>query len=173
MALILEFGGKKPRIHESVFVAPNATIIGDVEIGEDSSVWFNAVLRGDVNLISIGKNCNVQDNSVIHPGLQETIIRDCVTISHGSVLEGCEIGGKSLIGLRSVVMRGAKIGEKCMIGAGAVVLDEQRIPDNSVAVGVPAEVIKGMDEPHLRYIEHAWREYRDRSRRYIKLFNGL
>lgn len=172
MALILEYRGKKPFIHESAFVAPNATLIGDVEIGEFASVWFNVVLRGDTNHIHVGNYSNIQENVVIHPAPNPAMIGDHVSVTHGSIVEGCVIGDNSMIGLRSIVMEGAQIGRNCLIGAGAVVLNSQSIPENSIAVGSPAKVIKKMEKSHLEYVSKAWKKYRDRSRKYIQLLES-
>ncbi len=170
---LIEYLGKKPRVHESVFVAPTAYIVGDVEIGEGSSVWFGAVIRGDLNKVVIGKNVSVQDNVVIHPDKYPAVIHDNVLITHGAVLEGVEIGENTLIGIGAVILDGAKIGKNCIIGAGAVVLNNQVIPDNSIAVGVPAKVIKQVSEEHIKAIREGVEVYLKLGRNYKQIFSNL
>jgi carbonic anhydrase/acetyltransferase-like protein (isoleucine patch superfamily) len=146
MACILPFKGKTPKIGKGAFVAPTASIIGDVEIGEGASVWFGAVLRGDEAAIRIGAHTSVQDNVVIHvyEG-HDTVIEDHVTIGHGAILEACHIGSHALIGMRAVVLNRAKVGQRSVIAAGAVVLEDQEIPSECLAAGVPAKVKKKLE----------------------------
>ncbi len=146
MACILPFKGKTPKIGKGAFVAPTASIIGDVEIGEGASVWFGAVLRGDEAAIRIGAHTSVQDNVVIHvyEG-HDTVIEDHVTIGHGAILEACHIGSYALIGMNAVVLDRAKVGERSVIAAGAVVLEDQEIPSECLAAGVPAKVKKKLE----------------------------
>ncbi len=130
-------------LDESVFIARGAVVTGQVRMGSESSVWFNAVLRGDVDTIEIGQRSNVQDAAVIHcdPGYPCSI-GDDVTIGHAAVVHGATIESRSLIGIRAVVLNGAKVGEGSIVGAGAVVTEGMEIPPNSLAVGVPAKVIR-------------------------------
>ena len=134
---------KAPKIASSAFIAENASIVGDVEIGEDSSVWFGAVLRGDVSRIVIGRGSNVQDNAVLHGELdRETIVGDNVVIGHGAIVHAATVGSNTLIGMGAIVLSGAVIGEGCIIGAGAVVKENSVIPAGSLAVGLPAKVVR-------------------------------
>ena len=143
---IYRLGGKEPKIHKSVFVAPTASIIGDVVICEGSSVWPGAVVRGDVNNIKIGKYSNIQDNAVIHVTISNsTEIGDHVTIGHGAVIHASTIMSNVLIGMKAVILDGARVNKNCIIGAGAVVLENEIIPENSLAVGIPANVVKTLD----------------------------
>ena len=146
MACILPFKGKTPKIGKGAFVAPTASIIGDVEIGEGASVWFGAVLRGDEAAIRIGAHTSIQDNVVIHvyEG-HDTVIEDHVTIGHGAILEACRIGSYALIGMNAVVLDRAKVGQRSVIAAGAVVLEGQEIPSECLAAGVPAKVKKKLE----------------------------
>ncbi len=128
---------------EDYFVADNATVIGNVRLENNASVWFNAVVRGDNELITIGENSNVQDCSVLHtdPGVPLTIGKN-VTVGHKVMLHGCVIGDNSLIGINSVILNGAKIGKNCLIGANSLVTEGKEIPDGSLVMGSPAKVIK-------------------------------
>ncbi len=143
------------KIDDSVFIAQGAKIIGDVTIGKNSSVWYNAVLRGDDDRIIIGEDSNIQDNCVIHcgPGYA-TIVGDGVTVGHLALLHGCTIGNNSLIGMHATVMNGAVIGQNCLIGAGALVTSGAKIPDGSVALGAPAKVIRSVREEEIAYIRN-------------------
>lgn len=137
--------GIKPKIHESVFVAPNAVIIGDVEIGEGSNIWFGAVLRGDWGTIKIGKHTSIQENVTIHIEVDDTaIIGDNCIIGHHAMIHGaCEIGNGCLIGIGANVLRGAKLGNGCLLGGGAV-LTNKEVPPGKLVVGIPASIKKDL-----------------------------
>ena len=153
-AHVFSYNGKKPRIGKGVFIAPGASVIGDVELGDGSSVWFGAVLRGDEAGIRIGRQTSVQDNVVIHVYKgHDTVIEDRVTIGHGAILEACRIGRGALIGMNAVVLNRAVIGEHAVIAAGSVVLEDQEIPANSLAAGAPAKVKKSLDGSAKQWIE--------------------
>ncbi len=141
MAIIIPYDGRSPRIADAVFVAPNAVIIGDVEIGPGSSIWFGAVLRGDIGPIRIGRRTNLQDNVVVHLDRDApTAIGDDVTIGHGAIVHGTTIGNGTQVGMGAVVLSRSKIGEGSLIAAGAVVLEDAEIPPGSVVMGVPAKI---------------------------------
>lgn len=144
MALIKSVRGFTPQIGKDVFLADNATIIGDVVIGDRSSIWFGAVIRGDVNSIRIGKNVNVQDNAVIHTLYQKSvaIIGDNVSIAHNAVVHGAKLEDNCLIGIGSVILDGAVVGEGSIIAANSVVLSNTKVEPNSVYAGVPAKKVK-------------------------------
>ena len=148
MALIKEVRGKMPKFGKNVFLADNATIIGDVEIGDNSSVWFNAVVRGDVNFIRIGKNTNIQDGVIIHCTYQKypTIIGDNVSIAHGAIIHGCTIKNNVLIGMGAIVLDDAVVEENTIIAAGTVVKEGMKLEPNSIYAGVPARKIKSIDQ---------------------------
>ena len=153
-AHVLSYHGKKPKIGKGVFIAPSASIIGDVELGDGSSVWFGAVLRGDEAAIRIGKETSVQDNVVIHVYKgHDTVIEDRVTIGHGAILEACHVGRGALIGMNAVVLNRAKVGEHAVIAAGSVVLEDQEIPANALAAGTPAKIKKSLDGSAKEWIE--------------------
>lgn len=132
---------------EDYFVADNATVVGNVRLENNASVWFNAVIRGDNELITVGENSNVQDGSVLHtdPGVPLLIGKN-VTVGHKVMLHGCVIGDNSLVGINSVILNGAKIGKNCLIGANSLVTEGKEIPDGSLVMGSPAKVVKQLTE---------------------------
>lgn len=152
---------------EEYFIADNATLIGSVEINERASVWFNAVVRGDCDLISIGAGSNVQDGAVLHtdPGFQLRIGQD-VTVGHQAMLHGCEVGDGSLIGIGAVVLNGARIGRGCLIGANALVPEGMDIPDGSLVVGSPAKIKRQLSEEQQQGLLENARHYVENMRRY-------
>ncbi|WP_245945690.1 gamma carbonic anhydrase family protein [Corynebacterium senegalense] len=155
--MIYAFEGKQPSIHPSAYVAPEATVIGDVEIGEDANVWPGAVIRGDVGAIRIGARTNIQDGAVLHVDTGgETVLGEDVTVGHLALVHGCHVEPACLIGMGSTVLSRSRIGEGSIVGGGAVVLEDQEIPPFSVAAGVPAKVRKTL-EPGSRAdrVEHA------------------
>ena len=137
----------QPKISKSAFIAPNATVIGNCIIGEQCSIWFGAVLRGDNDLIEIGAGSNIQDLSMVHvdPGKPVKIGKYC-TIGHRAIIHGCTIADNVLIGMGAIVMNNVQIGENCIIGAGAVITENTIIPSNSLVVGMPGKIIKTIDE---------------------------
>jgi carbonic anhydrase/acetyltransferase-like protein (isoleucine patch superfamily) len=164
------FNGKTPKVDKTAFVAGNATLIGDVTIGSDSSVWYGTVLRGDMHYIKIGKNSSVQDNSVLHGTADKypTIVGDNVSIGHNAIVHGCTIAGNCIIGMGSVILEGAEIGEWCIIGAGAVVPEGVKIPAGSIVMGVPARVVKNVTEEHKSRITRNWKAYVELKETYLK-----
>ncbi len=167
--MFIEYNGKAPRVAQSAFVAPTAVLIGDVEIGEEASIWFGTIVRGDNGPIRIGARTSVQDNAVIHVSEGcTTIVGDDVTIGHCAVLEDCSVGNGSLIGSNAVVLNGATIGRRSLIGAGSVVATNARIPDEVVAVGAPAQVKKSVDGVTAAWVDHGGPEYVKLSRSYLR-----
>ncbi|MEZ5046705.1 MAG: gamma carbonic anhydrase family protein [Chitinophagaceae bacterium] len=148
MPVILPVKGVGPQIPESCFVAPNATIVGDVVMGEACSIWFNAVLRGDVNSIRLGNKVNVQDGAIIHCTYEKTkaIIGDHVSIGHNALVHGCEIKNNVLIGMGAIVMDNAIVESNTIIAAGAVVLENMKCEGGSIYAGVPAKKVKDISE---------------------------
>ena len=129
--------------HETVWVAENAVLVGDVTIGEGSSVWYGAILRGDEAPITIGKNTNIQDGAVLHEAARyPLVIGDGVTVGHNAILHGCEIGNNVVIGMGSIVMNGAKIGNDSIVGAGALVTQDKEFPDGMMILGSPARALR-------------------------------
>ncbi|HRO16958.1 MAG TPA: gamma carbonic anhydrase family protein, partial [Ferruginibacter sp.] len=137
-----------PKVGQNCFIAPNATIVGDVEMGDDCSIWFNAVIRGDVNSIRMGNKVNVQDGAVIHCTYEKTkaIIGNNVSIGHNAIVHGCVIEDNVLVGMGAIVMDNARVGSHTIIAAGAVVLENTVIEPGSVYAGVPAKKVKSIDE---------------------------
>ncbi|MEI7827754.1 MAG: gamma carbonic anhydrase family protein [Euryarchaeota archaeon] len=154
---------------EGVFIAPTATVIGDVRIAPGSNVWFGAVIRGDMATIQIGRNTSVQDNAIIHvsEGV-EARIGDQVTIGHGSIVHGAQIGDTVLIGIGAIVLDGANVGDGSIIGAGAVVTEGIEIPGRSLVLGVPGKVSKQVTSEQLRSIEANAKSYAALGQRYLK-----
>ncbi|MBM7715854.1 gamma carbonic anhydrase family protein [Siminovitchia sp. FSL H7-0308] len=167
---IYPYNGKTPQIAPSVFIADYATITGDVVIGEESSVWFNCTIRGDVAPTIIGKKVNIQDNSVLHqsPG-NPLIIEDEVTVGHQVILHSCIIRKKALIGMGSILLDQAEIGEGAFIGAGSLVPQGKVIPPNTVAFGRPAKVIREVTDADRAEMERISREYAEKGVYYQSL----
>lgn len=149
-----KLGSISPQVHDSAFIAPGAHVIGNTELKEGTSVWFNAVIRGDMDKITVGENTNIQDGSVLHTDAGiPLVLGKGVTVGHKVMLHGCEIGDYSLIGINAVVLNGAKIGKFCIIGANALITENMEIPDYSLVVGAPGKVIRTFDknvEPKLK-----------------------
>lgn len=142
MSVILAYDGKSPRLAPTAWVAPGAVVAGDVEIGEGSSIWFQTVVRGDVNRIRIGARTNIQDHSMIHVtgGTHPTVVGDDVTVGHRVVLHGCTVRDRSLVGIGAIVLDGAVIEEEAMVGAGALVPPGMVVPSGKLVLGAPAKV---------------------------------
>jgi len=158
-----------PQIHESVYVATSAEVIGDVHLAEGVSVWSGVVIRGDSETIRIGRGSNVQDLSMLHadPGVPLTI-GDNVTIGHQVMLHGCTIGDGSLIGIQSVILNNAKICRNCLVGAGSVVTEGKEFPDNSLIVGSPARVVRTMTDEQIAKLHGAAMHYQANGPRFAK-----
>lgn len=148
MATILPVKGVLPRLGKNCFVAPNATIVGDVIMGDDCSVWFNAVVRGDVNSIRIGNKVNIQDGAVLHCTYEKTKVHlgDNVSIGHNAIVHGCNVQDNVLIGMGAIVMDNCYVEKNALVAAGAVVLENTRIEAGSIYAGVPAKKVKQLDE---------------------------
>ena len=161
---LLSHGDDFPEVHETAFVAPGAFVIGAVVLGEQASVWYGAVLRGDTEPIKVGARSNIQDGCVLHadPGYPAIIGSDCV-IGHRAILHGCEVGEGSLIGMGATVLNGAKIGEGSIVAAGALVPEGKEYPPRSLIVGVPARRVKEVTEEQRQGISRGVRNYIERS----------
>lgn len=155
--ILRPYKGTLPQIHKETFIAAGAHIIGQVVIARGVSVWFNAVIRGDMDSIIIDENSNVQDNAVIHVADNAPVkIGKNVTIGHSAVIHGCEIGDNCLIGMNATVLDGAKIGDNCIVGANALVPAGKKIPPRSLVVGVPAKVVRELSEEEIQGLtDHA------------------
>ncbi len=163
---VYKLGALVPRIGKGTFVAPNATVIGDVVLGDSSSVWFGTVIRGDVMPIRIGARTNVQDNSVVHvtAGTASTTIGDDVTIGHSAVIHGCTIGNHCLVGMGSIVLDGAILEDECFIAAGSIVSPNTRIAARTLALGRPARFVKKLAEADLAALRSASEHYVEYAR---------
>jgi len=161
--MLYALGHKRPTLSRHYFIAPEAVVIGDVIIGEEVSIWFNAVIRGDNDTVTIGAGSNVQDGSVLHvdDGVP-LMIGERVTIGHKVMLHGCTIGNGSLIGMNAVVLNNAIIGKNCLIGANALVTEGMQIPDGSLVVGSPARVIKPVNDSALQVMQAGTQNYIDK-----------
>ena len=165
--MILNFEEKRPVVSEDAFVAENATVIGEIIIGECSSIWYNVILRGDIAPISIGNNTSVQDGSIIHcvTGIP-TIIGNNVTIGHNVMLHSCKIGDNSLVGTGAIVLDEAEIGYGTIIGAGAIVTPRTKIPPFTMALGVPAKVVRNLAEEEVKNLKEHAMDYVELMKRY-------
>ena len=166
--MVIEHHGKKPKIHSDAFVAETAVVIGDVTIGKDSSIWYGAVLRGDINSITIGERTSIQDNCVVHVDEDKpVVVGDYVTVGHGVILHGCKIGNKVLVGMGAVILDGAEIGDGAIVAAGAVVKEGQVVPPLTLVAGVPAQPKKKLDESVLE----ALKEHAEKYSKYAKTYS--
>lgn len=165
--MIHHYKNNKPDIHESVFVAKDATIIGDVTIGEQSSIWFKTVIRGDVAPTIIGKRVNIQDLSMVHQSPDTPVtVEDDVTVGHQVTLHACTIRKNALIGMGSVILDGAQIGEHAFIGAGSLVPPGKKIPPHSLALGRPAKVVRSLTEKDYTEMKRVRESYTDKGQYY-------
>jgi len=161
--VIYALSDKRVKMAADCYVAPGAVVIGDVVLGEQASVWFNAVLRGDNDSIVVGEGSNIQDGSVLHVDKGNPIsIGRRVTVGHKVTLHGCTIGDNSLIGMNAVILNDAVIGKNCLIGANALVTEGMQIPDNSLVLGSPAKVVKQLDAKALTMLDYAAQSYIDK-----------
>ena len=168
MAHLIELDGVRPTIGEDVFLAPTAVLIGNVHVGDRSSVWFGAVLRGDLSRIEIGERCSIQDTAVIHCAIDlPTIVGDAVTIGHGALLEGCTVGDGAVIGMGAIVLQHAHVGERTMIAAGGVVPERMTVGPGVLAAGVPVSERKALSGSAARWSEMAVEDYQELRRRYL------
>jgi carbonic anhydrase/acetyltransferase-like protein (isoleucine patch superfamily) len=164
---LYELDGKAPQLGNGAWVADSAQVIGTVELGENASVWFGAVVRGDSGTIRIGRNTNVQDLSVLHADVGVPLtIGDDVTIGHQVTVHGCTIGDNSLIGIGAVVLNKARIGRNCIVGAGSVVTEGKEFPDNSLIIGSPAKVVRTLDDAAARKLAESAEHYVANARRH-------
>jgi carbonic anhydrase/acetyltransferase-like protein (isoleucine patch superfamily) len=166
--LLLAYGGAEPRLADSVFVATGAWIIGDVVVGENSSIWFNAVLRGDVNWIRIGARTNIQDNSVLHVthGVHALSVGSDVTVGHRAILHGCTIEDGCLIGMGAIVLDGARVRKNSMIAAGSVVLEGFEVPEGMLAAGAPATIKRALTDTEREDLWRSAKNYVDYAKSY-------
>lgn len=159
--MILPYRGCWPKIHETAFLAPSADIIGDVEIGGNSSVWFQVVIRADVHFIRIGDNTNIQDHSLLHvTRLKSPLsIGNDVTIGHRATLHGCTIGNRVLVGMGAIIMDDAEISEECIVGAGSLVTQKMKVPPGTLVMGSPAKVVRSLRDEEIQFLSQSAAHY--------------
>lgn len=143
---------EKTSLGKNVWIAEGAAVKGNVILGENVNIWYNAVIRAEINQIVIGKNSNIQDNAVLHVEMeQDVIVGENVTIGHGAIVHGCRVGDNTLIGMGAIILNRAVIGKNCIIGAGALVTEDKVIPDNSVVIGSPAKIVRNVTEEEIAH----------------------
>ncbi len=169
--MIHSYGGVTPKVHPTAFVEASAHLIGDIEVGEDASVWFNTVIRGDVNSIRIGRGSNIQDGSVIHVNRRgsPTVLEEFVTVGHGARLHGCHINTNCLIGIGAIVLDGAVLEKECLVAAGSLVAPGTKVPRGSLLMGVPARVVREVTDRDLHLIRRSAQNYIALKNDYRKL----
>ncbi len=169
MALILPYRGVYPKIHPTCYLAPDAVVVGDVEMDEGSSLWFKVMARGDVNWIRIGSETNIQDGSLLHVTGPDfpLVIGSGVSVGHGAVVHGSTVGDRCLIGIRAVVLDGSKIGEGSVVAAGSLVPEGMEVAPGSLVMGVPARVVRQVGERERKRIEDTIAHYRELNEEYI------
>ncbi len=166
--------GAGPQIHPSAFIANGARILGDVRLAEETSVWYNAVLRADIQRIEVGRGTNIQDNCTVHLDNEHGVqIGDYVTIGHGAIVHACRIGNEVLVGMGATILDGAVIGDRCIIGAHTLVTLGMEIPSGSMVLGTPARIVKALSEEAQAEIRHWAEKYVAVSRIYLKRGHGV
>lgn len=165
---IIPYKGTLPNIHKTCFIAPNAYIIGDVEVGEDSNVWYGCTIRGDVNNIVIGKRTNIQDHTMIHVSSfgYNTEIGNDVTVGHAAILHACKVGNGAFVGMQACVMDGAVVEEKAMVAAGALVPPGKTIPSGELWAGSPARFMRKLTEDDFKHMQWSSSHYVKLSKEY-------
>ncbi|MCM0606145.1 MAG: gamma carbonic anhydrase family protein [Xanthomonadaceae bacterium] len=172
--MILPHHGKSPEIHETAFIAPSADVIGEVAIGEQSSVWFQVVIRGDVNHITIGSRTNIQDHSMLHVTrkVSPLVVGDEVTVGHRVTLHGCKVGNRVLVGMGATLLDDCVIGDDCMIGAGSLVTKGKSFPNGSLIMGAPAKVARPLTPEELAFLRKSADNYVKDSAEYRGYVRG-
>jgi carbonic anhydrase/acetyltransferase-like protein (isoleucine patch superfamily) len=165
--------GQKVACKGDFWIAPNATVVGSVILENNASVWFNCVVRGDNDLITVGENSNLQDGCVVHgdPGFPVTLGRN-VSVGHMAMLHGCTIGDNSLIGIKAVILNGAKVGRNCLVGANALITEGKEIPDGSLVIGTPGKVVRQLSADEIKFITDAADDYVQKLKRYKAEFQA-
>ena len=170
MATIRPFDGKAPQLHDTAFAVESAVVVGDVVVGEQSSLWFGTVVRGDVNYVRIGARTNVQDHAVLHvtSKTHPTVVGDDVTLGHRVTLHGCTVRDRCLIGIGAIVMDGAVVGEESMVGAGALVPPGMVVPPRTLAVGAPAKVKRELTADEIAFFRTSAQNYVRYAQHYLR-----
>ena len=167
--MIAPFNTIHPKIAQTAFITDDAVIIGDVEIGEDASIWYGSILRSDVNFIRIGARTNIQDGTVVHvsSNTHSTILEDQITVGHRVTLHGCYVESGCLIGIGAILLDGVRVGRNSLVAAGSLLTPGTQIPPNSVVMGSPAKVRRQVTEDELAYLDRSWRNYVELKAHYI------
>ncbi|MCM3040130.1 gamma carbonic anhydrase family protein [Paenibacillus motobuensis] len=165
--MLIEYLGRRPNLDSSVFVAEGAKVIGEVTVGKDSTIWYNAVLRGDLAPIMIGDRCNIQDGVIGHVNTdQPLIVQSEVSVGHGAIIHGATIGQGTLIGMGAIVLNGAEIGEYALVGAGSLVTENTKIPPYTLSLGSPARVVRELTEDDLLRMKRTMESYVVKGKEY-------
>jgi carbonic anhydrase/acetyltransferase-like protein (isoleucine patch superfamily) len=173
MSVLRPYAGKLPRVGERVYLAETAAVIGDVWLGDDVSVWYNSVVRGDCHYIRVGDRTNIQDNCAIHVTVDRypTVLEEEVTLGHGAIIHGAVVRRGALIGIRATVLDGAEIGESAFVGAGALVAPRTVVPPRTLWLGVPARQVRALSDSEVEDLEHYHRNYLGYKEEYFR-FDG-
>jgi len=160
--MIKSLGGAKPEVHSGAFVHEAAVVMGDVVIGEGANVWPGTVLRGDIERITIGRGSSIQDGTIIHtdPGFP-TVVGDLTAVGHGCIVHGCEVGRGSLVGMGAILLTGSTVGDGCIVAAGTLLPEGKSIPDGSVAMGIPAKVVRNAEDNDRERVRHTVEAYQE------------
>jgi carbonic anhydrase/acetyltransferase-like protein (isoleucine patch superfamily) len=170
-----DYRGKRPKLGERVYVAEGAQIVGDVEIGDHSSIWYNCVVRGDVDIVRIGKYTNIQDGSIGHVMRNECplILGNYVTVGHGVMLHGCTVDSHCLIGMRAILLNHVKVGEYSIVGAGALLTEGTVVPPRSLVLGMPAKVKRELSDAEVARIDEYAKRYYEYKETYLEARSSL
>lgn len=164
---IYELDGVTPSMADTAWVADSAQVIGNVVLGDQASIWFGTVVRGDMERITIGAGSNIQDTSVLHADIgKPLVIGERVTVGHQAVLHGCTVGDESLIGIGAIVLNGAKIGKNCLVGAGSLVTEGKEFPDGSMIMGAPAKLVRQLTPEQMQGLRDSAQHYIDNAQRF-------
>ena len=167
--MLIEYEDVSPNIHKSCFIASSAEVIGKVEIGQNTSIWYNCVLRGDENSIKIGEYTNIQDGTVIHISKDyETIIGDYVTVGHKAIVHACKVGNNVLIGMGAIILDGAEIEDNVLVGAGSIVTPGKKIPSGSLVLGSPAKVVRNLSDEEIKQLKVSAIDYVEYAKKHKK-----
>jgi carbonic anhydrase/acetyltransferase-like protein (isoleucine patch superfamily) len=171
MGILKEYAGKGPRLGERVYLAETAAAIGDVELGDDVSIWYNAVVRGDCHFIRVGARSNIQDNCAVHVTLEThpAILEEEVTLGHGAIVHGATVRRGALIGIRATVLDGAEVGESALVGAGSLVTPRTTIPPRTLWLGAPAREIRALSQAEVESLRRFHRHYLGYKEEYFRL----
>jgi len=172
--VIYEIDSRRPEIADDVFVAPDAAVIGDVCLKENSSVWFSAVIRGDIERITVGHGSNVQDGTVMHTDPDNPCtLGDYVTVGHMAMLHGCQVGDSSLIGIGATLMNGSRIGKNCIVGAHTLITEGKQFPDGVLIMGTPGKIVRELNADDFARIRANADRYVTRARQYLRDLNAV